>query len=575
MANILQGAPMPNITTTQTTASTAPEWYSNYLSGIPSAPQTQPVYSQVAPVSSSLPASALDQETLMTLDTSKGSRPPTGELGTGFELPTFPKGFEAENFGPPPTHIYQGNNKTDYSKYGFSSGLQDFFKDQTRPEDLGGFNYDIASGTFGMGGIFHGPKTAGQPQYDGMRGIPKDVMEKYIASGQDGSSIDMSQYKIWDGKWAGDSQTPTPTPTPSPLTAQSSGYNPNPNASLAENLRTAASQGGAAGASGLQSLAYGLAPYSTQAGQPYLQQGAEALNKVSGTPTSSLIQDYLNPYTQGVVGEINRLGQQQFRETLAPGVTAGAAGSGQFGSKRGMQTYGNVARDVNANILGKQTEALNTGFQNAVTAAQQQQKLGLDTGTAYGQLSTNAYNQGIGGLNALSTLGAQQQATEQARLNYPMQAESNIAKVIGGLNIPMSTTQTYTGPIPGAYQQPLLSQLIGTGSSIAGIFADKTDANGKTIPGTSLWNSLKNIPGMSNFFNSSNPSGTIGTGGGAVSSDTPGGTQSGGDLVGDPLAGSTYAGTDANGNDFYWNANANSFINGSGNLISNPDMFFE
>ena len=344
---------------------------------------------------------------------------------------------------------------------------------------------------------------------------------------------------------------------------------------LPAQLQTAATQGGAAGASGLQTQAYGNAPTAITAGQPYLQQGAEAVQNVAGTPTSSLIQDYLNPYTQDVVGEINRLGQQQFRETLAPGVTAGAAGSGQFGSKRGMQTYGNVARDVNANILGKQTEALNTGFQNAVTAAQQQQKLGLDTGTAFGNLSTNAYNQGIGGLNALSTLGAQQQATEQAQLNYPMQSASNIAKTIGGLNIPMSTTQTYTGPIPGAYQQPLLSQLIGTGSSIAGIFADKTTADGKTIPGTSLWNSLKNIPGMSNFFNSSNPSGTIGSGGGAVSSDTPGGTQSGGDLVGDPLAGSTYAGTDANGNDFYWNANANSFINDSGNLISNPDMFFE
>ena len=293
MANILQGAPMPNITTTQTTASTAPEWYSNYLSGIPSAPQTQPVYSQVAPVSSSLPASALDKPTLTSLDTSNGGAPP-GELGTGIELPTnFPKGFDAGNLYPPPTNIYQGDNTADYSKYGFSSRLQDFFKDQTRPADLGGFNYDIASGTFGMGGVMPGAMNAGQPQYGGMRGIPKDVMEKYIASGQDDSSMDMSKYQIWDGKWAGDSQTPTPTP--SPLTAQSSGYNPNPNASLAENLRTAASQGGAAGASGLQSLAYGLAPYSTQAGQPYLQQGAEALNKVSGTPTSSLIQDYLNP----------------------------------------------------------------------------------------------------------------------------------------------------------------------------------------------------------------------------------------------------------------------------------------
>jgi len=269
---------------------------------------------------------------------------------------------------------------------------------------------------------------------------------------------------------------------------------------LPAQLQTAATQGGAAGASGLQTQAYTNAPTAITAGQPYLQQGAEAVQNVAGTPTSSLIQDYLNPYTQDVVGEINRLGQQQFRETLAPGVTAGAAGSGQFGSKRGMQTYGNVARDVNANILGEQAKNLNLGFQNAVTAAQQQQKLGLDTGTAFGNLSTNAYNQGIGGLNALSTLGAQQQATEQARLNYPMLAESNIAKTIGGLNIPMSTTQTFKGPIPGAYQESPLMKIIGGTSGIAGFFANKTDSKGNIIPNSSLYGALKNIPGIGKYF---------------------------------------------------------------------------
>ena len=149
-----------------------------------------------------------------------GALPTDGSLGGGFELPTFPKGFEAGNFGPPPTNIYQGDNTADYSKYGFSSGLQDFFKDQNRPADIGKFNYDIASGTFGMGGMMPGQMTAGQKYFTGMRNIPKDVMEQYIQSQSSGNPIDLqSKYGMWN-TWGNDPNNPTPeTPTETPTEA--------------------------------------------------------------------------------------------------------------------------------------------------------------------------------------------------------------------------------------------------------------------------------------------------------------------------------------------------------------------
>jgi hypothetical protein len=173
-------------------------------------------------------------------------------------------------------------------------------------------------------------------------------------------------------------------------------------AQLPSQLNTAIDQGGAAGSSALQTEAYSRAPTAIDAGKGYLQNAADQYKNVTDTSTANLMQDYLNPYTKNVVDELGRLGQQQFRETLAPGAVAGAAGSGQFGSRRGMQVYGNVARDMNLGVLGKQNEALNLGWQNALKAAQDEKKLGLDTATGYNNLSTTAYNQGVGGLDALS-----------------------------------------------------------------------------------------------------------------------------------------------------------------------------
>jgi hypothetical protein len=66
--------------------------------------------------------------------------------------------------------------------------------------------------------------------------------------------------------------------------------------------------------------------------------------------------EFMNPYTQNVVDAIGTLGQRNIQQYLAPGATAAAVGSGQFGSKRG------------AEVLG---QALNSGMQN-INAAQAQ-----------------------------------------------------------------------------------------------------------------------------------------------------------------------------------------------------------
>lgn len=256
---------------------------------------------------------------------------------------------------------------------------------------------------------------------------------------------------------------------------------------------TPADAGGVAGFSDLQNQAFAGAPTAIQAGQPALQTATQAATGVATTPFMQNISQYMNPYTQQVIENINRLGQRQFRETLAPAATAGAVGSGQFGSKRGMQVYGNVARDVNADILGKQSEYMAKGFDAATAAAKAQADLNLQAAGRLGELSNIGYTQGVGGLDILSKLGAQKQAQEQARLDYPMALAGKRAALLRGLQVPTTQTMTFKGPMPGAYKKSDLDRTLQGLTAIGGLF---TKGAGGTTPASEL----AKIPGISQLI---------------------------------------------------------------------------
>ena len=103
---------------------------------------------------------------------------------------------------------------------------------------------------------------------------------------------------------------------------------------LATSGQNAINAGGIAGASPLQTAAYNAAPTAINAGQAPLQQATNTATGVATTPTSSLISQYMNPYTQDVVRSIGDLGRQQFREFTAPSVNAAGVATGQFGGSR-------------------------------------------------------------------------------------------------------------------------------------------------------------------------------------------------------------------------------------------------
>ena len=285
-----------------------------------------------------------------------------------------------------------------------------------------------------------------------------------------------------------------------------------------------------AGAGALQSA---LGQNAVGAASPYLQTGANAqvlgaaqpyLNSAAN-PTYNTVQNYMNPYTQAVVGQIGDLAQQNIMQNVAPQANAGIVGSGQFGSQRGAQALGQTLANYGQQTTAAQTGALQTGYTQAMTEAQAAaalqgqlgqvaggfaqnqaqnqltagQTLGNLTNTQQsnlanigqiqgnqasqemqnlmnaaqvgGQLATTTQNLGLGDVNALDTLGTQQQQINQAQQLFPLQVAQSQAGLLQGAQIPTSSLSTYSGPIPGAYQNSGLSTGLGTLASIGSLFS--------------------------------------------------------------------------------------------------------
>ena len=331
----------------------------------------------------------------------------------------------------------------------------------------------------------------------------------------------------------------------------------------------------------------------TGAADPYLRAGARTSGLTQANPylqegTSSaapLIGDYMNPYTSGVVDQIRLANQQNIAQNLSPAVTSGAVGSGQFGSQRGANALALGISNANIGALGLQNQALQTGYANALAAAQQQRINQLNAGqtagtlqgqyntnmTAAGQAAANAASQeaaarstaatgqtnlgqqqqqsGLADVNALATLGGQQQTIAQNQQLFPLDVAAKQMAALSGAQIPTSTMQTMTG-------SPL-SAIAGLGSLAAGMFG--RNASGTSVAGN-LYDAL--APAVSGGYNAiksgarsaydqafgGNTGGFTGSTGGMDT--TPGGTAPSTELPYNPnqtdIYGGSLTGPDAN-----------------------------
>ena len=232
--------------------------------------------------------------------------------------------------------------------------------------------------------------------------------------------------------------------------------------------QNAVQQGGIAGFSPLQQQAFQMAPDVAFAGAGSLGASSQLLGQAGATTVPDVIADYMNPYTSSVVDEMGRLTQRNVRENILPNLGAAAVGSGQFGSRRQSQVTGNTLRDIQADLLGKQTQALQQGYTQAGTQAQTDLSRALSAGQGFTQLGQEQQQLGAAGLKTMSDYGAQQQAQGQKLLDYPMAQTQQFAKLMQGYQMPMGTTTQATGS--EGYSASPLSQIAGLGSLFASLF---------------------------------------------------------------------------------------------------------
>ena len=259
------------------------------------------------------------------------------------------------------------------------------------------------------------------------------------------------------------------------------------------------------GAQPLQQQAFNQTAANVGNYQPNLASANALTMNAATMGAPQLAQSYMNPYIGNVVDEAGRLGLQNIRNTISPQATAGAVGSGQFGSTRGANVLGQNVTNALQNLGGQQQGLLASGYQNALTTAQADLQRQMVGGSQMGALGTTTQQLGMGDVNALSTMGGQQQQMAQNEQLFPLQVAAQQAALMKGFTIPTSVSSTYTGPIPGAYQTSPLMQLGSLGTGIAGLFQTPSSGGQSTISNIGDW--------LSKTFGSSGGGGTVDTSG--------------------------------------------------------------
>ena len=277
------------------------------------------------------------------------------------------------------------------------------------------------------------------------------------------------------------------------------------------------------------------------AANPYLTAGTTTgglavaqPNLSAGTSSAAdLVGGYMNPYTQNVVDQIRLANQQNIQQNLSPGITAGAVGGGQFGSKRGAEALALGVSNANIGALGQQSAALQSGYSEALKAAQQQRanqltaaqtagtlqnqanvnqvtagqvagnlaaqqgQLYRDVGTGQAALAGQTQAAGLADVNALATLGGQEQTIAQNKALMPLDVLGKQASLMTGAQLPMSTTSTMTGsPLSAIASLGALG--MGVFSPTAGTTTRDASGNLVTTPGASLATQFTNWLGRQN-----------------------------------------------------------------------------
>jgi hypothetical protein len=266
---------------------------------------------------------------------------------------------------------------------------------------------------------------------------------------------------------------PNVTTTGQTVTAAPSFYTDYLN-NLANQGQQAGSNAQYVGAQPLQQQAFGQVANNVGNYQPAL---TSAINLASSVGNTSLAD------------AVGNMGEANIRRNLAPQTTAGLVGSGQFGSSRGASALGDTIANAELGLTAQQQQAMQQDNMNKINAS-----------NTLGNLAGQTQALGLGDVNALSTLGGQQQTIAQNEQLFPMQQLTNEAQLLRGFNIPTSQSISATGPAQqGQMGLSPLQQLMSLGTLGAAIGTPSKDyydpVTKQYIPGTSVAGTLASFIG--------------------------------------------------------------------------------
>jgi len=199
---------------------------------------------------------------------------------------------------------------------------------------------------------------------------------------------------------------------------------------------------------------------TTGVGAGSVGQGINQINASAAPVGAQQINQYLNPYQSYVTDEIGRQGQMMQNQLGAQAIGAGAFG----GEQEGVQQA-----ELQGRILSNMGQANQQGFNTALSAAQNQQQIGLQAGQQLGQMGQLQQQMAQGDINQLMATGgvqrqlaqqvldAQRQSTLQQQYEPYQRAEFLSNLYAAG---PKSSSQLTMGSAP---TQSPLAQAVGTG----------------------------------------------------------------------------------------------------------------
>ena len=148
-------------------------------------------------------------------------------------------------------------------------------------------------------------------------------------------------------------------------------------------------------------------------GAPTVQAGINSVQAASAPIGAAQINQYLNPYQSYVTDEIGRQAQIMGNQLGSKAIGAGAFGGGREGVQQ-------------AELQGRALTAMGTaqqqGFNTALSAAQNQQRVGLQGGQLLGQLGLGQQQMAQSDINQLMAAGGLQRQLAQSALDAQRQS---------------------------------------------------------------------------------------------------------------------------------------------------------